>query len=245
MKSTLTHPIAGFIYLLLFWYIAIWLLSPFIPFIHAFSPDIAIRTVFSLIADKGIWLHLFSSIKRIAAGLMIALLIGIPIGLIVGVSPAFERLTGGVFQYLRMISPLSLMPIAVMIFGIGDLPIIALIAFACVWSLIINTATGVKKIDPNYLALGKSLNATKSETLRHIILPATIGDMLTGLRISLGVAWVVLVPCEMLGVSSGLGYFILDTRDRLSYNELAAAIVIIGIIGWTLDSMARYICRKQ
>ena len=83
------------------------------------------------------------------------------------------------------------------------------------------------------------MKATKSEQLRHIILPAVIGNILTGLRLSLGVAWIVLVPCEMLGVSSGLGYFILDTRDRLAYNELSAAIVMIGLIGWGLDTIAR------
>ena len=110
--------------------------------------------------------------------------------------------------------------------------------------MIINTAQGVKNIDPAWLSLGKSMNATKSEQLRHIILPAVIGNILTGLRLSLGVAWIVLVPCEMLGVSSGLGYFILDTRDRLAYNELAAAIVFIGLSGWALDTIARYICKK-
>ena len=243
-QNIVTHPLFGLLCLLIIWHISIVILTHYLPLARAFLPLNALTASVQLLGEKSIWLHFFASFKRIFLGLLIAFFIGIPIGLIVGVSQAFERLTVGVFQFLRMISPLSWMPIAVMIFGIGDLPIIALIAFACVWSLIINTAQGVKNIDPAWLSLGKSMNATKSEQLRHIILPAVIGNILTGLRLSLGVAWIVLVPCEMLGVSSGLGYFILDTRDRLAYNELSAAIVFIGLSGWALDTIARYICKK-
>ncbi|MDO4434773.1 MAG: ABC transporter permease subunit, partial [Alysiella sp.] len=108
-----------------------------------------------------------------------------------------------------------------------------------VWAIILNTAAGVKNINPQWLELGRSLSATQSEMLLKIMLPAVLGDILNGLRLAIGIVWVVLVPCEMLGVNEGLGYFILDTRDRLAYAELMAAIVLIGMIGWALDSMAR------
>lgn len=96
---------------------------------------------------------------------------------------------------------------------------------------------------PQWLELGRSLSATQSEMLFKIMLPAVVGDILNGLRLAIGIVWVVLVPCEMLGVNEGLGYFILDTRDRLAYSELMAAIVLIGVIGWTLDSAARYLAQ--
>lgn len=131
----------------------------------------------------------------------------------------------------------------VMLFGIGDAPIYFLLAFAAVWSIILNTASGVKNINPQWLELGRSLSATKSEILFKIMLPAVVGDILNGLRLAIGIVWVVLVPCEMLGVNEGLGYFILDTRDRLAYSELMAAIVLIGVIGWALDSAARYLAQ--
>ncbi|WP_230311297.1 ABC transporter permease [Kingella kingae] len=111
------------------------------------------------------------------------------------------------------------------------------------WSIILNTASGVKNINPQWLELGRSLSATKSEILFKIMLPAVVGDILNGLRLAIGIVWVVLVPCEMLGVNEGLGYFILDTRDRLAYSELMAAIVLIGVIGWALDSAARYLAQ--
>lgn len=123
---------------------------------------------------------------------------------------------------------------------VGDLPIYFLLAFASVWSLIISTSAGVKSIDPQWLLLARSLSASKQETLCKIVVPAIAGYVLTGLRVSMGITWVILVPCEMLGVNEGLGYFILDTRDRLAYSELMAVVVIIGLIGWGLDSLIRW-----
>ena len=243
-QNIFTHPLSGLLCLLIIWHVSIVIVTYFVPLADAFLPMNAFYASIHLLSEKSTWLHFFASFRRIFLGLLLALCIGIPVGLWVGLSPAFERLTSGAFHFLRMISPLSWMPIAVMIFGIGDFPIVALLTFAAVWPLIINTATGVRSIDPAWLMLGKSMKATKSEQLHHIILPAVIGNILTGLRLSLGVSWIVLVPCEMLGVSSGLGYFILDTRDRLAYNELSAAIVFVGLSGWLLDASARYVCRR-
>jgi NitT/TauT family transport system permease protein len=104
---------------------------------------------------------------------------------------------------------------------------------------LLNTATGVARLDPNWLLLARSLSATRSETVLRVVLPGITADILTGVRLAIGIIWIVLVPAEMLGVSAGLGYFILDARDRLAYNELMAAIVLIGILGFTLDWLAR------
>ena len=91
--------------------------------------------------------------------------------------------------------------------------------------------------------LGKSLSATRWELLRRIVLPGVLGHILTGLRLAIGIVWIVLVPCEMLGVSAGLGYFVLDTRDRLAYSELMAVILLIGALGFALDAAARALHR--
>ncbi len=99
-----------------------------------------------------------------------------------------------------------------MLFGIGDDPIYFLLTFAAVWPVLLNTAAGVRQLDPRWLLLSRSLAATPWETLRRVIIPGVLGHVLTGLRLAIGISWIVLVPCEMLGVSSGLGYFILDTR---------------------------------
>src|SRR3546814_5513329 len=108
-----------------------------------------------------------------------------------------------------MISPLSWMPIAVMVFGIGDEPIYFLLTFAAIWPIILNTAAGVHQPDPKWLLLARSLSATRREVLFTIVLSGVLGHLLTGVRLPIGIKWIVLVPCAMLGVSSGLGYFIL------------------------------------
>ena len=143
-----------------------------------------------------------------------------------------------------MISPLSWMPIAVMVFGIGDAPIYFLLSFAAVWPVILNTAAGVKQLNPQWLLLARSLSAPRTEVLFRIVLPGIMGHILTGVRLAIGIIWIVLVPCEMLGVTSGLGYFILDTRDRLAYSELMAVIVLIGALGFALDSLAQRLHRR-
>jgi NitT/TauT family transport system permease protein len=142
-----------------------------------------------------------------------------------------------------MISPLSWMPIAVMVFGVGDRPIYFLLTFAAVWPILLNTAEGVKSLEPSWLRLATSLSATRWQILGHVIFPGVLGHVLTGLRLAIGIVWIVLVPCEMLSVSAGLGYFILDRRDRLAYSELTATVLIIGLLGFLLDAGARGLYR--
>ncbi|MBK1780367.1 ABC transporter permease [Advenella sp. WQ 585] len=203
------------------------------------SPVKTFNSLYELLVQNQLTLHILTSMKRVLVSLGFALLIGVPVGLAVGASRALENSTSTAFQFLRMISPLSWMPIAVMVFGIGDAPIYFLLTFAAVWPIILNTASGVKQLDPRWLMLAKSLSATRKEVLLKIILPGVLGHILTGVRLAIGVIWIVLVPCEMLGVSSGLGYFILDTRDRLAYSELMAVIVLIGALGFILDGLAQ------
>jgi NitT/TauT family transport system permease protein len=94
------------------------------------------------------------------------------------------------------------------------------------------------------LQLSKSLSATRWETLRRVIIPGVMGHVLTGVRLAIGILWIVLVPCEMLGVSAGLGYYILDTRDRLAYSELMAMVLLIGLLGFALDAFARWLHQR-
>jgi NitT/TauT family transport system permease protein len=179
------------------------------------------------------------SLWRLLVGLLVAAVIGIPTGLLVGLSNTADRATRPVIQFLRMISPLSWAPISVAIFGIGNEPVVFLIAAAAVWPILINTAAGVHSVDPGYLQVAKSFGATRREQLTVVVLPAIRGHLQTGLRVALGIAWVVLVPAEMLGVRSGLGYQILNARDQLAYGQVVAVIVVIGVIGYVLDLAAR------
>jgi len=245
LRSTLGGSalgIAGLAVLLLAWWLGTDILAP-AGFIRRFSPSSTFGSLAVLVTQSDLPVHLLVSLRRIAVGLAFALLIGVPLGLAVGRSRWLNAATSPAFQLLRMISPLSWMPLAVMIFGVGDRPIYFLLTFAAIWPILLNTAEGVRRLEPSWLRLAASLSATRWETLRHVIIPGVLGHVLTGLRLSIGIVWIVLVPCEMLGVSAGLGYFILDTRDRLAYSELMAMVLIIGLLGFLLDGGARLLYR--
>lgn len=188
-----------------------------------------------LLGDLGI------SLWRLVIGLAVAAVIGIPLGLLVGLSTIAERATGPIVAFLRMISPLSWTPIALALFGIGNQPVIFLIAIAAVFPVLINTAAGVHAVDPGLLNVARSFHATRVELLTAVIFPAIRAHVQTGIRLALGVAWIVLVPAEMLGVRSGLGYQILNARDQLAYDQVVAVIVVIGVLGYALDAAARWL----
>ena len=245
-QPTLTNSllgIGGLVVLLLLWWLGTNVLASPAGFIRHFSPTTAIPKLVMLLAQGDLPVHILVSLQRVLIGLIFALLIGVPLGLAVGSYSRLNTATSPAFQFLRMISPLSWMPIAVMVFGVGNRPIYFMLTFAAVWPILLNTAEGVRQLQPSWLSLADSLAATRWETLWYIILPGVLGHVLTGLRLAIGIVWIVLVPCEMLGVSAGLGYFILDTRDRLAYSELMATVLMIGVLGFLLDVAVRALYR--
>lgn len=234
-------PLAGIALVLLVWSAGSTLLTQRTPVAAAFAPAPSLKALWQLLQGGDIWHHTLLSLQRVGVGLLLAMAFGVPLGLLTGLSRGFAQATTPVFQFLRMISPLSWMPIAVMVLGVGDAPVYFLLAFAAVWPILLNTAAGVAQLDANWLLLARSLSASRIETVWRVILPGITAHILTGVRLSIGLIWIVLVPAEMLGVSAGLGYFILDTRDRLAYSELMAVIVLIGAWGYLLDHLARWL----
>lgn len=184
------------------------------------------------------------SLIRVASGLFWAIVIGVPVGILVGAIAGFRKLTNVPFQFLRMISPLSWMPIAVMAFATWEGAIVFLITVAAIWPVLFSTASGLRRIEPSWFKVARNLGARPWHLLFVIILPAISQDILSGIRLALGVAWIILVPAEYLGVTSGLGYAINDARDTLEYDRLAATVVIIGVIGFSLDSLLQLAIAK-
>ncbi|MCL6650587.1 MAG: ABC transporter permease [Chloroflexi bacterium] len=238
-------PLAGIALFVVLWWVATKLLVPPSSFLARFAPDRTATALWTLTTSGVLWPHIFASVRRILVGLAISVAVGIPLGLAVGSLPFFARMTGPVFQFLRMVSPLSWTPLAIILMGVGDGPVYALIAIGATWPVILNTAAGVQALNPRWLLLGRSLGGTRLEIARTILWPGIRPHVLTGLRLAVGLAWIILVPAEMLGVNSGLGYFILDTRDRLAYAELTATIIVIGLCGFLLDSLARSILQER
>lgn len=198
-----------------------------IPTLRAFPELLAAGKIQNAAAASG---------YRLGSGLLIAIAIGVPIGVLMGRIKWFNNYTNSPFQFLRMISPLSWMPLAVLVFATWNGSIIFLIAIASVWPVIFATAAGLAKVDPNWFKVARNLGAKPWHMLTKVIMPAIAFDILSGIRLALGVAWIVLVPAEYLGVTSGLGYSIQDARQTLSYDYLTAMVLTIGIIGYFLDS---------
>lgn len=178
-----------------------------------------------------------SLVDRLGVGLFIAALIGVPLGILMGRSRRFREISHSPFQFIRMISPLAWMPLAVIVFPKWNQAIVYLIVIAAVWPVAYATAAGLAKVDPAWYKVARNLGAKRIHILKEVILPAIAFDIFSGLRLALGVAWIVLVPAEMLGVTSGLGYAIKDARETVDYSYLTAIVVTIGVIGFTLDSI--------
>ncbi|MCK9486014.1 MAG: ABC transporter permease [Dehalococcoidia bacterium] len=238
VAATVALPVLGGVLAVALWWAAVRLFVEPGSFLAAFAPDRGARALADLLAEGALNRHVAASLKRILVGLLIAAAIGIPFGLALGGLPVFNRVAGPVASFVRMVSPLSWTPLAIIWFGVGDQPVYFLIAIGAVWPIALSTSAGVAALDPQWLMLGRSLRATPFEMMRTIVWPGIRSDVLTGLRLALTTAWIILVPAEMLGVDSGLGYFILDSRDRFAYSDLVAAIVVIGALGFVLDRAA-------
>ncbi len=205
----------------------------------SFAPGSTMARLWEMVTSGEVLEMTGPSLYRVGYGMGIAAVIGVPMGILVGRIAQLREVTNIPFQFLRMISPLSWMPIAVMGFDTWDGAIIFLIAVAAVWPILFATAAGVRRIDPAWIKVARNLGANPFHMLTTVILPAIALDILTGIRLALGVAWVVLVPAEYLGVTSGLGYAINDARDTLEYDRLSATVVVIGVIGFGLDSLCQ------
>lgn len=238
--SACFHVLGILIALALWWIGCLFLPADF----KGFGPGPTFHALCNIIPSSHFKLSAIESLRRLGGGLGVAAVIGVPVGVAVGYFRRANEVTYVLFQFLRMVSPLSWMPIAIIIFGVGAGPVYFLIAIAAVWPIIISTAHGVTKVDQAWVKVARNFGAGHWQIIRRVVIPAVLPDILTGLRVALGVAWIVIVPAEMLGVASGLGYLILDYRDVVDYASIMAVILVIGFLGYTSDQLLRLLLRK-
>lgn len=240
------NPVAGMLGLLVLWWLGgRWIASnPDLIAFSDFAPEPTFAALQSLWKSGGIWEPIGPSLGRIGKGMLFACVMGVPAGIAIGRFKSLRQITNMPMQFLRMISPLAWMPISVMVFDTWEGSIVFLITAAAVWPIVFATINGISKMDPDWFAVARNLGAKPMHVLWYVILPATSQDIITGIRMALGVAWIVLVPAEFLGVTSGLGYSINDARDCLEYDRLAAMVVLIGVLGFSLDSLMRIAVAK-
>ncbi len=189
-----------------------------------------------LIRGGLLWRYIGDSLRRVAAGYLTAVALGIPGGLLLGWYPAAAQVVNPIIQMIRPISPIAWIPIAIVLFGIGDVAAIFLIFLASFFPILVSAMNGVRNVPSMYRRAGRNFGLSPAQLLRRVVLPAALPQMLVGLRIALGIAWLVVVAAEMIAANSGLGYLVIDARNSgKRYDLVVAAMLLIGLIGLALD----------
>lgn len=185
--------------------------------------------------DKGIGIQLAYSIARVLTGFFLACIVAIPLGFFIGISPIFQRAVDPFIQVLKPVSPLAWMPLALYTIKDSDMSSIFVIFICSIWPMLINTVFGVAGVRKEWLNVAKTLEVSRSRMAWNVILPAAAPTILTGMRISIGIAWLVIVAAEMLVGGTGIGYFVWNEWNNLSITGVITAIFFIGVIGMCLD----------
>jgi len=219
----------------IWWYMVVATESVIFP-----TPGQVVTGTMELVDDGTLWEHITASLMRVGIGFGIAVLVAVPLGLWMGRVDGAFRTLNPVFQILRPISPIAWIPIAILWFGVGDVSPIFLIFLASVFPMIVQTAAGVHTIEKRYLRAAENFGVSRARLFRQVIIPAVLPEIIVGMRIALGVAWLVVVAAEMIALRSGLGYMIMDSRNAGNrYDLVVAGMIIIGLIGLGLDGLMR------
>lgn len=197
------------------------------------------RSLIELTLNGTLLKNSIASLYRVTAGFYLAVLLGVPLGIILGRVKLLRDIFTPLINFLRPISPLAWIPLAMLWFGIGDKPAIFLIFLASFFPLLIATTIAVLSINPIFFQVAANFNLSNLETVTKIIVPAIIPDVVTALRLTIAIAWLVVVAAEMIAVQSGLGYLILDSRNALRMDYVMVGMIMIGLLGVWLDSIMR------
>jgi nitrate/nitrite transport system permease protein len=193
--------------------------------------------------DKGIGIQLAYSIARVLIGYLIAVAVAIPLGFLIGMSPLMSKALDPFIQVMKPISPLAWMPLALYTIKDSGISAIFVIFICSVWPMLLNTAFGVASVRREWLNVAKTLEMSPSRTAWRVILPAAAPTILTGMRISIGIAWLVIVAAEMLVGGTGIGYFVWNEWNNLSITNVITAILFIGVVGMALDQLMAWLQR--
>ena len=210
------------------------------------TPLQVVTGAWELAKDGTLFDHVGASLFRVGAGFFLAVCFAVPLGLWMGwVHGAYITLNP-LFQMLRPISPIAWIPLAILWFGVGDLSPIFLIFLSSVFPMIVQTVSGVHTIERRYLWAAANFGVSRRTLFRRVVIPAVLPQIIVGMRIGLGVAWLVVVAAEMIALRSGLGYMIMDSRNAGNrYDLVIAGMIIIGVIGLMLDGIMRLLERLK
>ncbi|MBI2733059.1 MAG: nitrate ABC transporter permease [Aquabacterium sp.] len=194
--------------------------------------------------DQGIGWNILFSLKRVAMGFGLAAVVGIPMGFLIGRSKIISAMLNPLISLLRPVSPLAWLPIGLLVFKSADPAAIWTIFICSIWPMIINTAVGVQRVPEDYLNVAKVLNLSEWKIVTKILFPSVLPYMLTGVRLSVGTAWLVIVATEMLTGGVGIGFWVWDEWNNLNVHHILIAIFVIGIVGLLLEQALVSIAKR-
>jgi NitT/TauT family transport system permease protein len=201
------------------------------------SPLTVVEGVRELLGEGELWNYAGVSLLRFGAGYLVAALLALPLGLLFGRCPLLWSAVDPLVQLLRPVSPIAWFPLISLWFGIGNLPAIVIIFIAAFYPILLCTVVAVRTVPPLYLKVANNFGASQVSVLRDVIIPAAFPQITSGLHIAIGSAWIFLVAGEMLGVRSGLGYLIIDSRNNLRTDLVIVGILLIGLSGLVIDRL--------
>lgn len=194
--------------------------------------------------DQGIGWNVLFSLERVGVGFGLAALVGIPLGFVIGRFTFFNRMVQPLISLLRPVSPLAWLPIGLLVFKSANPAAIWTIFICSIWPMVINTAVGVQRVPADYLNVARVLALSEWKVITRILLPAVLPYMLTGVRLSVGTAWLVIVAAEMLTGGVGIGFWVWDEWNNLNVQHILIAIFVIGIVGLLLEQLLMAIARR-
>ena len=204
-----------------------------------------ILTIFAeTIADGQIPSQIFVSMKRALVGYLLAAVVFIPLGILMGLSPTFYRLFEVVVEMLRPVPPPVVIPVALLLFGLGDEMKIFVIFFSCAWPILLNTLDGVRNLDWVLLNTARTFGLPRRKIIWQVILPACSPQITTGLRVSLPIMLILVVISEMVGSTDGIGYFVLDSQRRFKVAQMYAGMLALAILGYSLNQVFNLLHRR-
>jgi NitT/TauT family transport system permease protein len=235
-------PLAAAGALVLVWALAVaWTATSVFP-----SPVAVARGLAELVRKGLLLAYARDSLLRVAAGYGAAMALGVPAGVFLGSHPGAARAANPLIQLLRPISPLAWIPVAIVLFGVDNTAAVFLIFLASLFPILVSTMNGVHGVPDMYRHAGENFGLSRIGLLARVVFPAALPEILTGLRIALGIAWIVVVAAEMIAVNSGLGYLVIDSRNAgKRYDLVVAAMILIGLIGLALNMILQRLSRLR
>lgn len=207
---------------------------------YRFPPPSKLAAAFGALAVDGfprgvtVVSHIQATILRILKGYALATALAIPVGLIIGTSPILERMSHPVITFARSVATISLLPLAVAWFGVGELSRVLLITYGCFWVILTNVIHGVKTVDPRLVQAAETLGASRSQIFSRVVLPASLPRIFAGMKIALGLAFLVIVAVEMIGTIKGLGALLMESRNYYKTDTTMVGMLLIAVFGFVL-----------